>query len=268
MALVLVAEDDRVLAETLALELQSGGHQVLTARDGQDALRTARTKRPDLLVLDLRMPQVDGMEVCSRIRGDRELSGMLILMVTAKTEMGDIVRGFEAGADDYLTKPFYMEEFSLRVQALLRRAEGRGESVGRERVLEVGPIRLDVDTFQVTIAGRECSLTRTEFRLLRYLMSHAGQVCSIDGLLEEVWDYPPGTGSPHLVRMHIRNLRQKIEPVPTSPRYVCTIKGFGYVLKSDDEGTGSSLQPALWSLLGEPIRDRPQTQEEASQGMG
>lgn len=267
MAQILVAEDDRILAETLALELQSRGHQVLTARDGHQALRIAQTKRPDLLALDLMMPRLDGMEVCRRIRGDPQVSRMLILMLTAKTEMGDIVRGFEAGADDYLTKPFYMEEFSLRIQALLRRSMEHREFAEAEGILEVGPIHLAMDTFQVSRAGRECSLTPTEFQLLRYLMNHAGQVCSIDALLEEVWDYPPGTGSPHLVRMHIRNLRRKIEPVPTSPRFICTVKGFGYVLKGDDERMPSSLQPALWPLE-ESVQDIAQAKEEAGQGVG
>lgn len=246
--LVLVAEDDLMLAEMLVRGLQSQGHQVLMARDGQQGLRVARDKHPDLLVLDLVMPGLDGMEVCRRIRGDPQLNGMLILMLTAKNEMGDIVRGFQAGADDYLTKPFYMEEFFLRVQALLRRGQGHQGLAEGEQFLKVGPIHLDLHTFQVAVDGVECSLTPTEFRLLHYLMCHVGRVCSIDTLLEEVWDYPPGTGSPHLVRMHIRNLRRKIEPVPASPQYICTVKGFGYMLKDDHGGMTSLDQPSQWPL--------------------
>jgi len=150
-----------------------------------------------------------------------------ILFLTARSKIEDKIEGFEAGADDYLTKPFDLRELELRVRALLRRSM---PSEAPKTLLEIGPLSLDPRTFKLGVDGKVLLLTPVEFELLYYLMKHAGEVISTERLLQEVWEYPPGTGDPNLVRAHIKNLRSKIEPSPSNPTYIRTISRHGYII--------------------------------------
>lgn len=174
------------------------------------------------------MPGMDGYQVARQIRHDPLLKDIPILFLTAKAKDDDKIEGFRAGADDYLTKPFNMEELKLRVAAILRRVVATNDSSGRKDFVQAGSVTLDCRTFEVTAPHGKVLLTNVQFDLLYHLMSHAGQVFTSQQLLQDVWDYPRDTGSPELVRAHIKNLREKLEPVPGNPMYIKTIQGHGY----------------------------------------
>jgi DNA-binding response OmpR family regulator len=239
MAQILVVDDDLSVADAIDRTLRGGGHQTIVVHNGWDAIETARTRNPDLLVLDIVMPGMDGIEVCKRLRTDPETAHLPIIFLTARAMIEDKIAGFEAGADDYLTKPFAIQELDLRVRALLRRTHsdqvsGTGSGFDKEQeeeVLVIRGLRLNRRTFQVSTANRTAILTPIEFELLNHLMEHAGEVFSSERLLQEVWNYPSGTGDPALVRMHIRNIRAKIEPEGiSSPVYICTVSRRGYTV--------------------------------------
>jgi DNA-binding response OmpR family regulator len=177
------------------------------------------------------MPGMNGIEVCRHMRANPELAPTPILFLTARGEIADKIEGFEAGADDYLTKPFDMRELDLRVKALLRRTQSGVEEEPLEQV-EVGPLVLNCRTFEITTPLRAVLLTPVEFELLYFLMSNAGKVFSADQLLQSVWGYPPGTGMPDLVRVHIKNLRDKIEPIPGEPQYLRNVLRRGYTISN------------------------------------
>ncbi len=233
MATILIVDDEADVAKTIELGLRRRDFQTAVVHSGVEALKAARRQRPDLIILDIMMPNMDGLEVCRRLRSDALLSDVPILFLTAKGKIDDKIEGFQAGADDYLGKPFHLEELALRVRALLRRTmtQAKEEPVS---VLTVGDLKLDCRTFEVQAGERRALLTPVEFDLLYHLMSRAGQVFSSDRLLQEVWDFPYDTGSPDLVRMHVRNLRGKVETDPRHPSYIRTISRHGYTVPAPE----------------------------------
>ncbi len=240
MARILIVDDDQAVAHTIERALGSiGGHETITVYNGWDAIEAARTRRPDLIILDIVMPDIDGVEVCKRLRSDPETALLPIIFLTARAMIEDKIEGFEAGADDYLTKPFSIQELEVRVRAILRRVENASAMAvashrGEQNVLRVGNLALDRRTFEVHTPERTALLTPVEFELLSHLMEHPGEIFSSERLLQDVWKYPPGTGDPALVRMHIRNLRTKIEPPNSSkPVYIRTVNRRGYTIRAD-----------------------------------
>lgn len=221
---ILVVEDEATLAAALSYNLRKAGYNVVEARDGAAALREARRARPDAIILDLMLPQIDGLEVCRRVRADSDVP---ILMLTAKSEEIDKVVGLELGADDYLTKPFGMRELMARLRALLRRSgAGRNVEDGGQRLI-AGELELDARGRTVRKAGREIVLKPKEFDLLFFLVKQAGQVFSREQLLEHVWGYEFFGGS-RTIDVHVRWLREKLEDLPAEPRHLLTVRGVGY----------------------------------------
>jgi two-component system, OmpR family, response regulator RpaA len=233
MTTIMVIDDDELVAQTLQRALKMYGYQVMLASGGTEGLQLARRHPPDLFILDIIMPGTDGYQVCRQIRSDPLLKELPVLFLTAKGHDEDKIEGFRAGADDYLSKPFNMEELQLRVQAILRRVREEPTPVAEpESILRIGDVALDTRTFNVTTPAGTRLLTNVQFDLLYHLMSHADQVFTSQQLLQDVWDYPPETGSPELVRAHIKNLRDKIEPETSSPTYIRTIQGHGYTFST------------------------------------
>jgi two-component system, OmpR family, response regulator RpaA len=223
---ILAVDDDREVLETLGRVLKHEAFEVTLASSGAQALSILENLTPDLLILDIIMPEMDGITVCRRLRRDTRFATLPILFLTAKGGTDDVVTGLDAGADDYVVKPFELAELRARIAALLRR--GAREKTSNS-ILELNELRLDSDTYRVYV-GSECiQLTSTEHRLLRYLMEHPNQALSPSHLLQMVWEYPPNTGDPDLVRAHVRNLRAKIEK-NTERRYIRTIHGVGYMI--------------------------------------
>lgn len=233
MATILVIDDDELVSRTLQRTLKVYDHNVMVANSGTEGLQLARRHRPDLFILDIMMPGADGYQVCRQIRGDPLLQELPIIFLTAKLKDEDKIEGFRAGADDYMTKPFNMEELNLRVKAIMRRISP--ESVLPEPTTQVvvGNVVLDCRTFKVKTPQGDALLTNVQFDLLYHLMGHADQVFNSQQLLQDVWDYPRDTGSPELVRAHIKNLREKIEPIPSKPVYIRTIQGHGYTFSAE-----------------------------------
>lgn len=245
MARVLVVDDDLSVADAISRMLNRRGHETIVVHNGGDAIQAAQTQMPDLVVLDVVMPGMDGVEVCRRLRANPTTAQLPIIFLTARIMIEDKIKGFEAGADDYLTKPFAIQELELRVRALLRRTEhltqlgayGQGTDDVEEvedELLTVGSLTLNRRTFEVSTRSQTVVLTPVEFDLLSYLMAHPGEIFSSESLLHDVWGYPLGTGDPALVRMHIRNLRAKIEPDSADkPLYIRTIVRRGYTVRAD-----------------------------------
>jgi len=230
---ILVVEDDATLLDLLRYNLSKEGYEVLTARDGQSALATAREQKPDMLVLDIMLPELDGLEVCRILRKETSVP---ILMLTAKADEIDKVVGLEVGADDYVSKPFSLRELLARVKAMLRRAEiSREDLAGREAegvsVVEVGDLTIDLDQHVVTQKGEVVSLSPKEFDLLSFLAQNRKRAFSRDYLLDKVWGYEYG-GDTRTVDVHVRWLRQKIEVEPSRPTRILTVRGVGYKLEA------------------------------------
>ena len=228
MQTILVIDDDELVSRTLQRALKLYDYQVMVAHSGTEGLHLARRHRPDLLVLDVVMPGTNGFQVCRQVRGDPLLSEVPILFLTAKSKDEDKIEGFRAGGDDYLPKPFNMQELQLRINAILRRSTDTPLEPIDDKLIAVGEVSLDTRTFKVSTPNGTTLLTNVQFDLLYHLMSNAGQVFTSQQLLQDVWDYPRDTGSPELVRAHIKNLRDKIEPQPAIPMYIQTIQGHGY----------------------------------------
>jgi DNA-binding response OmpR family regulator len=234
MATILVIDDDEMVARSIELSLRHSDFQVSVADSGVAGLKMARRESPDLIILDIIMPAMDGYEVCRQLRADPLLSDVPVLFLTARSKDEDKIQGFRAGADDYLTKPFNVDELLLRVKAILRRNRSiRREVSDQARTLQVGGLTLDCRTFEVSTPHKKVVLTPIQFDLLYYLMSHPGQVFAADRLLRDVWDYPFDAGSPDLVRVHVRNVRERIEPDPTDPIFLRTVPGHGYTIASE-----------------------------------
>ncbi len=229
VANILVVDDDAQVLRAIARVLEDAGHAVTTALSGEEALSLVRRQRPDLIVLDIIMPEMDGLEVCRRIRADPFLAKIPILFLTAKSRPTDAAQALDAGGDDFLTKPFEVVELPARIRALLRRAPG-GPLDAEAEYLVVGDLRLHTTRPELYVGDRQVTLTAMEHRLLHYLMLHAGQPIPTEQLLETVWGYPTGTGNPKLVHVHILNLRGKIEREVDDPAYIRNVRGRGYLI--------------------------------------
>jgi two-component system alkaline phosphatase synthesis response regulator PhoP len=221
---VLVVEDEPSLASTLSYNLRKNGFNVMSAADGVSGLQSARRDNPDIIVLDLMLPKMDGLELCRRLRVDSDVP---ILMLTAKSEELDRVVGLEMGADDYLTKPFSMRELMARVRALLRRSGTRRTAAEETSRIAAGDMELDLRGRTVRRAGQEVALKPKEFDLLFFLARNAGQVFTREQLLENVWGYEFFGGS-RTVDVHVRWLREKLEDDPARPQHLLTVRGVGY----------------------------------------
>ncbi len=224
MTTVLVVDDEVHLVDLVKEYLKREGFEVLSAHDGTAALELARTGQPDVVVLDVMLPGLDGIEVCRRLR---QFSDAYVLMLTAKTEEVDRIVGLSVGADDYVTKPFSPRELVARVKAMLRRPRSSGEpGAHTSSILHFGELAIDPGRHEVTLRGDVVSLTVREFALLSSLASHPGLVFTRAQLLEQVWgdEYYDD----HVVDVHIANLRKKLEDDPAGPRYVETVRGVGY----------------------------------------
>src|SRR5213592_175669 len=221
VATILVVDDEPRIVQLVRDYLEHSGFTVLTASDGQAALRTARTGRPDLVVLDLGLPGLDGLDVARSLRREGE---MPIIMLTARTEESDKLVGLELGADDYLTKPFSPKELVARVRAVLRRSEAAREPAD---LIRAGDVELNVPSMQLTIAGRRVELTPTEFQLLTTMARQPGRVFSRAQLLSAVRGVAFESYE-RAIDAHIKNLRRKMEPDPHNPRYLLTVFGVGY----------------------------------------
>jgi two-component system alkaline phosphatase synthesis response regulator PhoP len=224
---VLIVDDDHSITKVLRGYLEQAGYAVLTAHSGEGALRLLRMERPDLLVLDLMLPDRDGWEITRTIRADPALATTPIIMLTARVEDTDKIVGLELGADDYITKPFNAREVVARVRALLRRSTFGQGAAAAPAVLSAGALRLDLALRALTVDGAAVELTRTEFKLLHLLMAHPGHTLARDELLEKVMGYAY-EGMGRTLDTHIRNLRKKIEANPDQPAYIQTVYGVGY----------------------------------------
>jgi DNA-binding response OmpR family regulator len=222
---ILLVDDEDSIQKLLAYPLEREGYRVLQARDGEEALRRFASERVDLVVLDIMLPKLDGLEVCKRLRAESEVP---IIMLTARDDELDKVLGLELGADDYITKPFSIREFRSRVRALLRRASvSRQVEEGDDDVISAEGLTIDLSRRAVEIVGKRVQLTYVEFELLRILASHPGRVYSRRMLLEALWggaDYR----EPRTIDVHVRHLREKLERDPAEPEYILTVRGVGY----------------------------------------
>jgi len=256
-AKILVIEDDEIVARTIKRCLRGDEYRVSIANSGVEGLKVAHRHPPHLVILDVVMPGMDGYDVCKEFRADPLLSQVPILFLTARTRDEDKITGFLAGADDYLGKPFNVDELNLRVRAILRRTELLHQSryvepptepiqqgdpsaaatptrispMPTSQFLIVGDYLLDTRNYELETPKHDrLRLTPVQFDLLYHLMSHPGEVFSPSRLLDEVWDYPSDAGSPDLVRVHIKNLRERIELNPRVPEFIRTVPGYGYTV--------------------------------------
>ena len=250
VALILVVEDDPILRRSVRLACEKDGFRVLEATSGPEALKSLAMARPNLVLLDLMLPGMGGLDVCRAIRRDDEL--LPIIMVTAKGEETDKVVGLELGADDYVTKPFGPRELLARIHAVLRRGSRRrlGAAAGHdapaasptEVPLQFGDLVIWLEAREVAVDGRPVHLTRTEFDLLAVLARHAGRVLSRDQLAAQVWGYA-AEGPSRLLDSHMKHLRHKLEPDPAHPRYAQTVRHVGYKLSRLAAGMPSPAAP-------------------------
>jgi DNA-binding response OmpR family regulator len=229
---VLVVDDDVEVAKSIEASLRKQ-YQVSVVYTGIKALKEARRHQPDIIVLDVIMPGMDGLETCRQLRLDPGLADIPILFLTALGRPEDRVAGLRAGADDYLTKPFNLEELQLRIKAILRRTGDNPSSRKSAGHIKINNMVLDRYSYRVTTSEKQATLTPIEFDLLYHLMTHPNEVFTSDRLLQEVWDYPLESGSPDLVRMHIKNLRKKVEVDPSRPEFILTIPRRGYTIASE-----------------------------------
>jgi DNA-binding response OmpR family regulator len=228
---IVAADDDPQLLRLVTRNLQMDGYEVIAASDGQQALEQIEASLPDLALLDLMMPRLDGFTVCQRVR---EFSNLPIIILTARGADQDKIRGLDLGADDYLTKPFSIEELLARVRAVLRRSQAAHNDAGHgvQTVATIGDLSIDYGQHRVTMSGRDVDLTPVEYRVLAYLAQNAGRVITQDLLLTHVWgdEYE---GESHLLQVNVNRLRRKLEPDPTHPRYLLTKTGVGYLLAAN-----------------------------------
>ena len=240
---ILVVDDEAVLVETIAYNLEQAGYQVTMAADGASALEVARRELPDLIILDIMLPEMDGLEVCRQLRREGSTAATPIIMLTAKGDEIDKVVGLEVGADDYVTKPFGRRELLARVRALLRRANPVQEDANAQnapgetahlpragRELLAGPLRTDLAGRRVNCRGKDLELQPKQFDLLTYLARNRGTVLTRDQLLQNVWGYDY-VGDTRTVDVHVRWLREKLEEDPANPKLIQTVRGVGYCFR-------------------------------------
>jgi len=237
MPRVLVVDDDLTVAEVVLGYLRRDGFEAAHAADGLEALRIAATAPPDLVVLDLMLPGIDGLEVCRRLRADRP--DLPVVMLTARGEEEDRIAGLEVGADDYVVKPFSPRELALRVRSVLRRTEARA-AVDVADVVVDGDLRVDTVARSVTLGGTDVSLTTREFDLLAYVMSHPGKALRREELMREVWGWDFGDQS--TVTVHVRRVREKVETDPAHPTRLVTVWGVGYRWDPAPDSSGDTLR--------------------------
>lgn len=253
---ILIIEDDEIVSRTIERCLRGNDYHVNVANSGVAGLKAAHRKVPDLVILDVIMPGMDGYTVCKEMREDPILKDVPILFLTAKIKPEDAILGLSLGADDYLRKPFNVDELLLRVVAILRRTKGENKpaaqpeavllassdlktrpinSTDEKHILRIGEYSLNTRTYVFSSPKKgNFRVTPVQYALLYHLMSHPNKIFSPSLLLEEVWDYPDSAGSTDLVRVHIRNLREAIEENPKEPEFIKTIKGYGYTIQVDD----------------------------------
>jgi two-component system response regulator RpaA len=234
---ILVIDDDQAIAELVKINLELLGHVVTTANDGIKGLALSQQQRPDLVVLDVMMPDLDGYTVAQRLRQNPVTNGIPILMLTALGMIKDKVTGFDSGADDYLVKPFEIPELQVRIRALLRRSGSVPHSATLPEILHAGEITLIPENLQAKVRDKVVKLTPTEFEILHCLMQHHGQTVSTGKLLEEVWGYAPDDDV-DTIRVHIRHLRTRLETA--EHKYIRTVYGGGYQLIPEGFSRGAS----------------------------
>lgn len=223
---ICVVDDEELLVKGIRFNLKNEGYEVITGTNGLEALQIAKTQKPDLMVLDVMMPEMDGLTACSKIR---EFSQVPIILLTAKAEDMDKLMGFENGADDYLTKPFNILELKARIRALLRRS-GAGDGK-HANLLSIGDITLDLDSRDAYKSGKRADLTAKEFDVIEFLMRNPNRVYSREALLDAIWGYDAYRSDIRTVDVHIRRLREKLERDPAEPAHILTKWGVGYYFK-------------------------------------
>lgn len=226
-ARILIAEDEAPLRNLVRMSLEANGHQVTVVGNGEEALASFIAERYDLVILDIMMPKMDGLEVCREIRRRSETP---VIMITALGSTEDLVKGLETGADDYIAKPFTFREVQARINAILRRMQWTAERKSQS-VIEIGRVAVDTDAMEVHVDGHLIHLTPIEFKLLYTLMSRSGKVLSRTELFQEVWGYD-FIGATNLVEVTIRRLREKVEVDPSNPTHILTVRGTGYKFTS------------------------------------
>ena len=224
---ILLVDDEDSVQKLLTYPLERDGFRVVSARDGEEALTRFAEEAVDLVVLDIMLPKLDGLEVCKRLRAE---SSVPIIMLTARDDEFDTVLGLELGADDYITKPFSIREFRSRVRALLRRAGASRRDVPEAEPLEAGVLQLDLDRREARVNGRSLELTYVEFELLRTLVAQPGKVFSRRALLQAIWG-DSAYREPRTIDVHVRHLREKVEEDPSEPDLILTVRGAGYRLR-------------------------------------
>lgn len=228
MKRILVIEDEAKIVRLIRDYLGKEGYKVVDARDGEEGLAAFRRNEPSLIILDLMLPGLDGLEVAKRVREDSEVP---IIMLTAKTEEADRVAGLEVGADDYVTKPFSLRELVARIKAVLRRSDG---DLGRSDIIERGSLRIDRDSHQVTLRGEKLDLTPTEFKLLSALAENPGRAFTRKNLLDEIDRYP-GENMTRIIDTHVKNIRKKLERKEEQDNFIETVHGIGYRFSKAEE---------------------------------
>lgn len=221
---ILIVDDELHIIELLKYNLESNGYSVISAQTGKEAIKVAAEKRPDLILLDVMLPEMDGFDVCKHINKAKETEGIPIIMLTAKGEELDKILGLELGADDYITKPFSVRELVARIKAVLRR---NFKEENTSKVIALGELVVNMDKHEVTKSGEKIDLTLKEFELLKLLVVNRGKVLTRDFLLDKVWGYEY-YGETRTVDVHIRHLRQKIELDDKNPKFIETVRGIGY----------------------------------------
>ncbi|MBP7055275.1 MAG: response regulator [Candidatus Omnitrophica bacterium] len=226
---ILIVEDEKDIVKMLDYNLKKEGFRTLSVRNGEDAVDLAKKERPDMIVLDLMLPGIDGLEVCKRLKKDGKTASIPIIMLTAKSQESDKIVGLELGADDYMTKPFSPRELIARIKAVLRRGKERVEEAG---IIKTGGLNLDLDKIAVTVKGKAVELTSKEFELLKTLMQSRGRVLSRDYLLDTIWGFEQSSEiQTRTVDVHIRTLRKKLK---SESERIVTVKNYGYRFDDGD----------------------------------
>ncbi len=226
MAKILIVDDEQDIADLVAYNLEKEGFTTIKAYDGGDVLKTVKTQKPDLLILDLMLPHMNGLDICRAIRANPEIAHLPIIMLTAKSDEVDKIIGLEIGADDYITKPFSVKELMARVRTILRRFQEGNKTTARE-TFEFSGLAINYASCSVTVEGRPVTLSPTELKLLFFLSRNPGRVYSRDQILDHVWGDDTFI-TDRAVDVHIRRLRSQIEKDMENPRYIVTVRGFGY----------------------------------------